>query len=95
MFLRKTYEMAEVRGPLGAAQVNSWTVEYLVRRSWHLRGRAPSEPLGGHSLLGREAALGGSRAAAEGRGRCVQMFSWSAGCRKAHMDDANPGAKRI
>lgn len=56
--LLEKYERAEVRGPLGVAQVNSWTVEYLVRRSWHLRERAPLEPLGGHSLLGREAPLG-------------------------------------
>lgn len=75
-----------MRGPLAAAQVNSWTVEYLVRRSWRWRGRAPPEPRGGHSLLGREAAAG--------LGSCAQMFSCSAGCRKTHTDATNPGAKR-
>lgn len=94
MPLRKKNERAEI-GLLGAAQVNSWTVEYLERRSWLLRGRAPLEPLGGHSLLGREAPLGESCVAAEGPGRRVQMFSCSAGCRKTHTDDTNPGAKCI
>ena len=43
------------------------------RHSWLLRGRAPLEPLGGHSLLGREALL---------CRRCVyRQKAWATVCR--------------
>lgn len=61
-----------------------------MRRSWLLRGRAPLEPLGGHSLLGHEAALGGSRQKAWA---IVCRCSLPLGCLPQNAYGINPGAK--
>lgn len=69
MYLQKHFRNKKLAGhPLSGlveqldCGVFGWQRE---RRSWLLRGRAPLEPVGGHSLLGRKALRGGSRVLAQ------------------------------